>query len=32
MPLTVRQHATIYQAIGYQPVCDVDQYQFAADA
>ena len=22
----------IYQAIGYQPVCDVDQYGFAADA
>ena len=22
----------IYQAIGYEPVCDVDQYRFAADA
>jgi predicted GNAT family acetyltransferase len=22
----------IYQAIGYQPVCDVDQYRFATDA
>ena len=22
----------IYQAIGYQPVCDIDQYRFGADA